>query len=95
MFENNRKPPETLEQTQTTPENSGDAGAFRASIEKGWLTPDEAMEYTGIKRSRFYRLLTAGDIPSAKVGRTRHVSRQDLDDYMESCKVGSTTGSGK
>lgn len=48
-----------------------------------WLSPQEAINYSGIGRTRFYRYLTSGEIPSAKLGRTRHVRRRDLDRFLE------------
>ena len=48
-----------------------------------WLRPQEAATYLGIGRTRIYALLTAGEIPSVKVGRTRHIRRADLDGFME------------
>ena len=54
--------------------------------QKVWFRPEEAAMYLGIGRTRIYALLTTGEIPSVKVGRTRHVRRADLDGYME-CKL--------
>ena len=51
--------------------------------QKVWFRPEEAATYLGIGRTRIYALLTADEIPSVKVGRTRHVRRADLDGYME------------
>ena len=51
--------------------------------EKGWLSPEEAVRYSGIGRTRLYRYLTAGELRSAKVGRTRHIRKQDLDNFLE------------
>jgi len=50
---------------------------------KAWFRPEEAATYLGIGRTRIYALLTTEEIPSVKVGRTRHVRRADLDGYME------------
>lgn len=48
-----------------------------------WLSPWEAVEYSGIGRTRLSGYLTSGAIPSAKVGRTRHIRRRDLDAFLE------------
>ncbi len=53
--------------------------------EKAYLRPQEAAEYTGIARTRLYRLLKTKRIPSALVGRTRHIRRADLDAFMCEC----------
>jgi excisionase family DNA binding protein len=55
----------------------------RPSVEPGWLSPADAIAYSGIGRTRFYGLLTSGAIPSAKVGRTRHIRKRDLDRFLE------------
>ncbi len=53
------------------------------SVPKTWYGPKEAAAYLGIGRTRIYALLVAEEIPSVKVGRTRHIRRSDLDGYME------------
>jgi excisionase family DNA binding protein len=53
------------------------------SVPKAWYRPEEAAAYLGLGRTRIYSLLVAEEIPSVKVGRTRHVRRVDLDGYME------------
>lgn len=47
-----------------------------------WLSPAQAVRYTGIGRARVYALLADGTIPSAKIGATRHIRRVDLDAFM-------------
>lgn len=49
---------------------------------KVWLRPEEAAMYLGIGRTRMYALIRE-EIPSVRVGRTRHIRRADLDSYME------------
>ena len=49
---------------------------------KVWLRPQEAAMYLGIGRTKMFTLIRE-EIPSVKVGRTRHVRRADLDGYME------------
>ena len=48
-----------------------------------WLTPAEAVEESGIGRTRLYGFLTNGALPSAKVGRTRHIRRRELERFLE------------
>jgi excisionase family DNA binding protein len=55
----------------------------RPSVEPGWLSPADAIAYAGIGRTRLYGLLTSGALPSAKVGRTRHIRKRDLDRFLE------------
>lgn len=51
---------------------------------KEWLRPEEVATYSGIARTRVYKLLADGSIRSAKLGRTRHVRRRDVDEFLES-----------
>ena len=53
-----------------------------------WLTPAQAVRYSGLGRARLYAFLADGTIPSAKVGSTRHVRRRDLDDFLEAHMTG-------
>jgi excisionase family DNA binding protein len=52
--------------------------------ERVWLTPEQAVVYSGIGRTRLYRYLATGELPSAKLGRTRHIRRIDLDKFLQS-----------
>ncbi len=52
-------------------------------VDKVWLTPQEAAEYTGIGRTRLYALLRTRAIPSSRLGRTRHIRRTALDHFLE------------
>ena len=47
------------------------------------MRPEEGIVHSGIGRTRLYTLLASGKIPSAKVGRTRHIRRADLDSFLE------------
>lgn len=53
------------------------------AVPKVWFRPEEAATYLRIGRTRMYALLGEGEIRSVRVGRTRHIRRPDLDDYME------------
>lgn len=69
--ENNRENLET--------QNDKEAGSVQAT----WLTPRKAVEESGIGRTRLYGFLTSGALPSAKIGRTRHIRRRDLERFLE------------
>jgi excisionase family DNA binding protein len=73
-----------MDATETGVEAAGTEDTGReSSVEPGWLSPAESIAYSGIGRTRFYGLLTSGAIPSAKVGRTRHIRKGDLDRFLE------------
>jgi excisionase family DNA binding protein len=48
---------------------------------KEWLRPEEAADYLGIGRTKMFALIRE-EVPSVRLGRTRHVRRADLDAYM-------------
>jgi excisionase family DNA binding protein len=56
-----------------------------------WLTPAEAVEESGIGRTRLYGFLTSGALPSAKIGRTRHIRRRDLERFLQERMTASPT----
>lgn len=60
-----------------------ETGLQGSLADREWFSPQEAIDYSGIGRTRFYRYLTSGEIPSAKLGRTRHIRRRDLDRFLE------------
>jgi excisionase family DNA binding protein len=81
MSKDNKQPSEVPEDTEG---NSATLNSTQQpSVERSWLSPQEAIEYSGIGRTRFYSLLSSGEIPSAKLGRTRHIRRRDLDRFLE------------
>jgi excisionase family DNA binding protein len=55
-----------------------------------WLRPHEIIERYGIGRTRLYTWLASGDLPSAKVGGTRHVRRADLEEFLGG-RIGNVT----
>ena len=81
MFKDNRGYSDAPESTERNSEAL--SGTHGQQIERGWLSPAEAIEYSGIGRTRFYGLLCSGEIPSAKLGRIRHIRKRDLDRFLE------------
>jgi excisionase family DNA binding protein len=81
VSKDNRGHSDVPENTEGNPEVL--SGTHGQHIERGWLSPAEAIEYSGIGRTRFYGLLCNGEIPSAKLGRTRHIRKRDLDRFLE------------
>lgn len=56
--------------------------------ERTWMSPEQAIEYSGIGRTRLYHYLATEELPSAKLGRRRHIRRGDLDTFLEARMVG-------
>lgn len=46
------------------------------------LTVREAAEVLGISRTAIYLLLQRGEIPSVKIGRSRRITRQEIERYV-------------
>jgi excisionase family DNA binding protein len=50
---------------------------------KGLLYPEDAADWLSISRARLYQLLTAGEIESVKIGRSRRIPVQALERFVE------------
>lgn len=46
------------------------------------MSPGEVAKFLGLGRTRTYELLSAGIIPSVRIGRLRRVRREDLEAYI-------------
>lgn len=89
MIKDNREHRSSPENNQEHLETHNDKETGRAPA--AWLTPAEAVEESGIGRTRLYGFLTSGALPSAKIGRTRHIRRSDLDRFLEERITGTTS----
>lgn len=87
MIKDTREHPNAPQNTQAHPETPGDKETGLAPA--AWLTPAEAVEESGIGRTRLYGFLTSGALPSAKIGRTRHIRRRDLHKFLEERMTGT------
>ena len=47
------------------------------------LSPDETCEVLGVKRSKLFKMLDTGEIPSIKVGRLRRIPVASLQEWVE------------
>ena len=48
-----------------------------------WLKVPEVAKLLRIARSRVYELISSGEIPSIRIGRSVKVSRKELDRWLE------------
>jgi len=62
----------------------------RPSPERQWLTYAEAGEMVGLSRITLWKLISAGEVEAARVGRAVRINRQSLTDYMKRSATGST-----
>jgi excisionase family DNA binding protein len=81
VIKDTREHRDSPENIQEHLETRNDKETGRAA--SAWLTPAEAVEESGIGRTRLYGFLTSGALQSAKIGRTRHIRRRDLDGFLE------------
>jgi excisionase family DNA binding protein len=61
----------------------GETWAMTVHVERQWLTYREAQELAGLGRTKLWQLVTAGDVPAAKIGRSVRISRDGLQQYMK------------
>ena len=57
------------------------AGA-RPAPEREWLTYAEAGEMVGLSRVTLWKLVSAGEVEAARVGRAVRINRESLNAYM-------------
>lgn len=46
-------------------------------------TPDQACQLLGCGKTRLYRYMKDGQIPSVKLGKSRRIRKSDLDGFIE------------
>jgi excisionase family DNA binding protein len=62
---------------------------MQAEITREWVTYREAEELSGLSRTTLWKLLSAGEIKAALVGRAVRINRRSVDDYLERASEGS------
>jgi excisionase family DNA binding protein len=56
---------------------------MQAQVTREWLTYKEAEELSGLSRTTLWKLIIAGEIKAARVGRAVRINRRSLDEYLE------------
>jgi excisionase family DNA binding protein len=51
--------------------------------EAAWLSYPEAQRFSSLGRTKLWKLISAGEVEAAKVGRAVRISRPSLDAYMK------------
>ncbi len=51
--------------------------------------PEDAATALGIGRSKFWKLIASAEIETVRIGRSRRVPAQALEDYVERLRQGS------
>jgi excisionase family DNA binding protein len=56
---------------------------MQAEVTREWVTYKQAEELSGLSRTTLWKLLGAGEIKAARVGRAVRINRQSLDSYLK------------
>lgn len=56
---------------------------MRPDNEQEFISLNELQEILGIGRTKAYDLVTSGDLPAVRIGRSIRISKQDLTDWLE------------
>ncbi len=62
---------------------------MQVEIAPEWVTYKQAEELSGLSRTTLWKLLSAGEIKAARVGRAVRINRHSLDEYLEKAVEGS------
>ena len=55
--------------------------------ENGWLGTKDAADRLGVTLRSLYRFIDAGDLPAYKFGRVIRIRRDDIDHFVEACRI--------
>jgi excisionase family DNA binding protein len=67
-------------QLQTTGSNRKEQ--MQAEITPEWVTYKQAEELSGLSRTTLWKLISAGQVKAARVGRAVRINRESLNTYM-------------
>ena len=56
---------------------------MRPDNEQEFISLNELQEILAIGRTKAYDLVTSGDLPAVRIGRSIRISKQDLTDWLE------------
>ena len=62
---------------------------MEAELIREWVTYKQAEELSGLSRTTLWKLLSAGEIKAARVGRAVRINRRSLDEYLNQASEGS------
>jgi excisionase family DNA binding protein len=55
----------------------------QAEVTREWVTYKQAEELSGLSRTTLWKLLSAGEVKAARVGRAVRIHRRSLDGYLD------------
>jgi len=50
-------------------------------------TPTQVSAILQLSRTKTYQLISSGDLPSVRIGRSRRVVHDDLDSFVDRCRT--------
>ena len=53
------------------------------NLERQWVSYQEASEICGLSRTTLWKLISAGEVRAAKVGKAVKIDRRSLEEYFE------------
>jgi excisionase family DNA binding protein len=56
---------------------------MQTQVTREWVTYKQAEELSGLSRTTLWKLLSAGEIKAARIGRAVRINRRSLDEYLE------------
>jgi excisionase family DNA binding protein len=62
---------------------------MQAQVTREWVTYKQAEELSGLSRTTLWKLLGAGEIKAARVGRAVRINHRSLDEYLDRASEGS------
>jgi excisionase family DNA binding protein len=62
--------------------------AVETELQREWLTYAEAQAVSGLSRTTIWKLVNAGEVEAARIGRALRINRESLDAYMRRSIVG-------
>jgi excisionase family DNA binding protein len=65
---------------------------LRTETTQKWGTYRQAEELSGLSRTTLWRLISAGEVEAAKVGRAVRINLESLDAYMRRCSANGSAG---
>lgn len=52
-----------------------------------WMSTADAADYLGVQSRTLYRFIDEGRLPAYRFGRVIRLKRNDVDDFVQSCRI--------
>ena len=62
---------------------------MQVEVTREWVTYKQAEELSGLSRTTLWKLLSAGEIKAARIGRAVRINRRSLAEYLDRASEGS------